>query len=114
ALEHSADRAAAFGFPGVSVDGMDVVATHRTVTAAVDRARSGEGPTLVVAACYRFEGHHVGDPENYRDAEEAAAWHARDPIATFRARLLAAGILDDAAADRIGAEETARVAAAVD
>ena len=114
ALDHTADRAAAFGFPGVTVDGMDVVATHEAVRTAVDRARSGEGPTLLVARCYRFDGHHVGDLENYRADDEAAAWHARDPIATFRARLVAAAILDEAIADRIVAEEEALVAAAVE
>ena len=46
--------------------------------------RAGEGPTLVVADCYRFDGHHVGDPENYREPDEAARWQARDPIAAFR------------------------------
>ncbi len=114
ALEHVADRAAAFGFSGVSVDGMDVVATYEVVRAAADRARAGDGPTLVVATCYRFGGHHVGDPENYRAADEAAAWHARDPIATFRARLVEAAVLDQPTADRIVAEETALVAAAVE
>ena len=114
ALARTADRALAFGFPGVSVDGMDVLATYEAVRTAADRARAGEGPTLVVAACYRFDGHHVGDPENYRSEDEAAAWHARDPIATFRARLAAAGLLDDSGAERIAVEEEALIAAAVD
>ena len=114
ALEHIADRAAAFGFPGVSVDGMDVVATHRAVADAVERARSGGGPTLVVAACYRFSGHHVGDPEDYRTADEAAAWQARDPLTTFRERLAAAAILDPVAAAAIVDEERRRVAASVE
>ena len=93
---------------------MDVIATYEAVRTAADRARAGDGPTLVVAACYRFDGHHVGDPENYRSDDEAAAWRARDPIATFRARLAAAALLDDAAAERIAAEEDALIAPAVD
>ena len=79
----TADRAVAFGFPGVTSTGW----MSRDVRGGPDggrRARAGEGPTLVVAACYRFDGHHVGDLENYRSEDEAAAWHARDPIATFR------------------------------
>jgi len=114
ALERISDRALAFGFPGVDVDGMDVVATRSVVAAAVERARAGDGPTLVVAACYRFSGHHVGDPEDYRGADEAAEWQARDPVATFRGRLVAAGILTDPDADAIVADEAARVAASVE
>jgi len=114
ALDRIADRAAAFGFPGIDVDGMDVVETHVAVTSAVERARAGDGPTLVVAACYRFSGHHVGDPEDYRSDAEAAAWQARDPVATFRRRLVAAGILTEAAADAIVADETSRIAASVE
>jgi TPP-dependent pyruvate/acetoin dehydrogenase alpha subunit len=114
ALDSIADRAKAFGFPGVEVDGMDVLAVRGVVGEAVARARAGEGPTLVVAHCYRFEGHHVGDLENYRTASDADPWHARDPIPAFRARLVEAGILDEAAADAIAAEEAAAVAASVE
>jgi TPP-dependent pyruvate/acetoin dehydrogenase alpha subunit len=114
ALEQIADRARAFGFPGTSVDGMDVVATRAAVGEAVARARAGEGPTLVVAACYRLSGHHVGDPEDYRAQDEVAAWRARDPIAAFRARLVGGGILDAAAADSIVAEESRLVADSVE
>jgi TPP-dependent pyruvate/acetoin dehydrogenase alpha subunit len=114
ALAHLADRAAAFGFPGVGVDGMDVVATYATVSGAVQRARTGGGPTLVVASCHRFEGHHVGDAEDYRDSEEDAAWSERDPIPAFRRRLVGEGILTDAAAEAIAAAESRRVAAAIE
>ena len=114
ALDSLTDRAAAFGFPGVSVDGMDVVATRAVVADAVERARRGDGPTLVVAHCYRFEGHHVGDPEDYRDAADGVPWRERDPIATFRARLVAAGIVTESGADAITEEARARVAASVD
>ena len=114
ALEELADRAGAFGFPGTTVDGMDVVATREAVEEAVARARAGHGPTLVVASCYRFSGHHVGDPEDYRDQAEVAAWRARDPIAAFRARLVDGGILAEGAADSIVAEESSLVAASVE
>jgi TPP-dependent pyruvate/acetoin dehydrogenase alpha subunit len=114
ALDAISDRAKAFGFPGVDVDGMDVLAVRQAVGEAVARARAGEGPTLVVAHCYRFDGHHVGDLENYRTDADGQSWHDRDPIPAFRARLLEAGVLDQAAADAIAAEEAARVTSAVD
>ncbi len=114
ALDRLSDRADAFGFPGVTTDGMDVIATYQTVATAVARARSGEGPTLVVADCYRFAGHHVGDPENYRGPDEAAAWQARDPLAAFRDRLIAAGLLGEAEAEEIVAAESRLVEAAVE
>ncbi len=114
ALTNLSDRALAFGFPGVNVDGMDAVATYQTVTTAVERARGGEGPTFVVAACHRFEGHSVGDAQEYRDRDEDAAWRERDPVAALRRRLVAAGTLTDAAADEIVAEESRRIAAAIE
>jgi TPP-dependent pyruvate/acetoin dehydrogenase alpha subunit len=113
-LEHLADRAAAFGFPGVTTDGMDAVATYRSVTTAVARARAGEGPTLVVADCYRFDGHHVGDTEVYRTPDEAAEWRDRDPLLQLRGRLIAAGWLSQGDATAIEAAAVRRVADAVD
>jgi TPP-dependent pyruvate/acetoin dehydrogenase alpha subunit len=114
ALDRLADRSAAFGFPGESVDGMDVVATRAAVAGAVERARRGDGPTLIVASCYRFDGHHIGDAEDYRTAADGDPWRERDPIATFRARLAAAGILAESRADAIVTEARARVAGAVE
>src|SRR5579884_3806012 len=86
-------RAAAYGFPGVSFDGMDPLAVYRAVREAVARARRGEGPSLVVAVTYRFLGHHVGDPLNYRDKAEVEQWRARDPIGRFEKVLLAHRLL---------------------
>jgi TPP-dependent pyruvate/acetoin dehydrogenase alpha subunit len=82
-----ADRAAAYGMPGVSVDGMDVEAVHDAATRAVARARGGGGPTLIECKTYRYRGHSRGDPGNYRDAEELGEWTARDPIERLRRRL---------------------------
>ena len=113
ALEHLADRAGAFGFPGVTVDGMDVVATFGVVRDAVARARDGAGPTLIVADCYRFDGHHVGDLERYRTVDDGRVWHERDPIAAFGRRLRAASVLTNAAAAAIQAEAAHRIEAAV-
>ena len=114
ALDQLADRAVGFGFPGVTVDGMDAVATYEVISVAVERARAGQGPTLVVAACHRYEGHSVGDAQDYRDGEEDAAWRERDPVAALRRRLVAAGTLTDQAADGIEAEESRRIAVAID
>jgi len=92
-----AQRAAGFGFPGKTLNGMDVLAVLEGVQAAVERARSGEGPSLVVATCYRSVGHFSGDALKYRDASEANSWRSRDPILNFIDRLVLAGIvsLDD-------------------
>ncbi len=97
-------RATAYGFPGVSCDGMDVFAVYRTVGRAVARARSGDGPSLVVCETYRFMGHHVGDPLNYRDKAEVEQWRTRDPIERFRQVLAARKILPAADADALRAE----------
>ncbi|TMI85330.1 MAG: thiamine pyrophosphate-dependent dehydrogenase E1 component subunit alpha [Bacillati bacterium ANGP1] len=88
-------RAKAYGFPGVSCDGMDVMAVYRTVADAVARARAGEGPSLVVCVTYRYFGHHVGDPLNYRDKAEVDAWKTKDPIDRFQADRLAAAVTQE-------------------
>ena len=85
-----ATRAAAYGIPGVAVDGNDVLAMWTAVKEAVDRARRGDGPTLIEAKTYRTVGHHEGDPVTgaYRSQAEVDAWAARCPVTTFRARLV--------------------------
>ncbi len=81
-------RAAGYGFPGVIVDGNDVVAVYAATQTAVARARAGEGPTFIEGKTYRYRGHYEGDPMIYRPSGEMEAWQARDPIAGFRQRLL--------------------------
>jgi pyruvate dehydrogenase E1 component alpha subunit len=82
-------RAAAYKMPGVEVDGSDVTAVYETAKEAINRARSGEGPTLIEAKTYRFVGHHEGDPRTgYRTGEEVEEWKSRDPIKTLREKLL--------------------------
>ena len=78
-----ASRGAAYGLPGISVDGQDVFAVRAVAQDAVDRARSGQGPTLIEAKTYRYVGHHEGDPPTgaYRTAEEVERWKQRDPLA---------------------------------
>lgn len=89
-----ADRAPAYGMPGVIVDGNDVEAVFEAVTEARRRGLGGGGPTLVEAKTYRFRGHFEGLPE-WRPAEEVEAWKRRDPVALTRERLLAAGGLTE-------------------
>lgn len=88
-------RATAYGFPGVDVDGMDVLAVQDAVSIATARARAGEGPSLVVAHCFRFEGHFSGDRMLYRDEQELATWRERDPIELLRTRLLAQSLVSE-------------------
>jgi 2-oxoisovalerate dehydrogenase E1 component alpha subunit len=81
-------RANGFGFPGVRVDGNDVLATYAVTRSALDNARAGQGPTLIEAYTYRMGAHTTSDdPTRYRIASEVEAWQAKDPIARFRAFL---------------------------
>ncbi|ONH27995.1 thiamine pyrophosphate-dependent dehydrogenase E1 component subunit alpha [Pseudofrankia asymbiotica] len=115
AVTDIADRAAGYGIPGEIVDGQDVVAVHEVVTRAVERARRGEGPTLVEAKTYRYDNHAFGlHIENYRTTEEREQWLRRDPIPLLRDRLVADGVLSDDAAKTVEDEARAEVAAAVD
>jgi TPP-dependent pyruvate/acetoin dehydrogenase alpha subunit len=95
-VEDIADRAQAHGMPGAVVDGQDVEAMHKAVTAAVRRARAGDGPTLIEAKTYRFRGHSRTDPGRYRPAGELERWKQRDPIGLLGAALAAAGALSEA------------------
>lgn len=90
-------RAVGYGMPGVRVDGNDVLACYAVTAAALERARRGEGPTLIEAITYRMEAHTTADdPTRYRRAEEVEPWRARDPIDRVERYLRAAGALDDA------------------
>lgn len=90
-----ADRAAAYGMPGVVVDGMDVAAVYETAAEAIARARAGEGPSLLECRTYRFAGHTVADdPKAYRSEDEERQWKSRDPIQKFRDDILLLGDID--------------------
>lgn len=108
-----ATRAAGYGIPGVTVDGMDVEAVERAARQLVARARRGEGPSYLIATTYRFVGHHAGDPLNYRPKDEAEQWRARDPIRLLGERLVARGITTATALAAIDAEVVARIDDAV-
>jgi acetoin:2,6-dichlorophenolindophenol oxidoreductase subunit alpha len=91
-----ADRATAYGIPGVTADGNQVDEVQQMVTEAVERARAGDGPTLVEAVTYRWKGHSKSDQNRYRTREEIEEWKQRDPIARFEAAVTEAGSLDEA------------------
>ncbi|WP_067473779.1 thiamine pyrophosphate-dependent dehydrogenase E1 component subunit alpha [Nocardia amamiensis] len=91
-----ADRAAAYGIPGISVDGNDVQAVADAVAEAVARARAGDGPTLIEAVTYRYKGHSKSDQNLYRTREEIDEWRGKDPITRFEQTVLDAGTLTEA------------------
>ena len=101
------------GVPGMRCDGMDVLDTHAVLAEAVEQVRAERRPLLVEAVTYRFRGHSMADPEQYRTKEEVALWRERDPIATFGVRLLGEGVLEQAELERLDADAVAAVDAAV-
>jgi 2-oxoisovalerate dehydrogenase E1 component alpha subunit len=95
-ITNVADRAVAYGFPGVIVDGTDVLAVYQVVREAAERARRGDGPTLIEAKVYRYQPHTSDDDDRqYRSQDEVKAWRSRDPLVLFEARLREVGALDD-------------------
>ncbi|MER3397876.1 MAG: 2-oxoisovalerate dehydrogenase [Chloroflexota bacterium] len=115
ACDNVADRAPAYRMAGVVVDGMDPIATYAVVKAAVDRARSGGGPSLIEAKCYRFTPHSSADDDRtYRSREEVEAWRRRDPIVLFKKYLMASGLLDEELDRQIHAQALAEVDEATD
>lgn len=107
----AADRASAYGLEPIVVDGNDPNAVYATARAALDRARAGDGPSLIEALTYRHGGHSRADPGKYRPDDEVKAWLARDPVPRYRAQLLGAGV-DESVLEGIETETRARVAAA--
>jgi pyruvate dehydrogenase E1 component alpha subunit len=95
AIENISERAAAYGIPGVTVDGNDLDRVHEAVSSAVTRARAGEGPTLVEALTYRWKGHSKSDKNLYRTKEEIAEWRSKDPILRFEAQVKESGVLSE-------------------
>jgi pyruvate dehydrogenase E1 component alpha subunit len=97
----------------VRVDGFDVLAVYRKAVKAVERARRGKGPTLLVTESYRFEGHYAGEPEVYRTREEVQEYRRKDPIPRFRKQLIAENIAEGDELDGIDAEIQDEIAEAV-
>jgi Pyruvate/2-oxoglutarate dehydrogenase complex, dehydrogenase (E1) component, eukaryotic type, alpha subunit len=101
-------RASGFGFPGVRVDGNDVLAVRAVTQWALERARSGAGPVLIEAFTYRMGAHTTSDdPTKYRSADEVTEWKAKDPIDRLRTYLLAKALIDDAWLEQVAAEGAA-------
>jgi pyruvate dehydrogenase E1 component alpha subunit len=113
ALVEVYQRVAAYGIPAEQVDGMDVLAVNSAVARLTERVRAGDGPAFIEATCYRFRGHSMADAEFYRPKEEVDRWRHLDPIAQFRQKLVAAGDITDADAERMQAEADAIAAEAV-
>lgn len=109
-IDRIAIRADSYGMPGVTVNGNDPDEMYGAAKIAIERARAGEGPTLIEAMTFRFNGHLIGDAAGYIPKEEMAAAKAKDPVPLLRARLIADGIATE---DSIGAIEAA-IAAEID
>jgi len=118
AVDHVSDRAAAYNMPGMLVDGQDVVAMYEATSAAVARARAGEGPTLIEGLTYRFEEHSLGLGRvargAYRDEAEIAEWRKRDPLDILEKTLITQGIATREECDAINAETVKEVEEATD
>jgi len=94
----AADRARAYGLEPIIVDGQDADAVYRAALAAYDKARAGDGPSMIECKTYRYSGHSRADPAKYRKEGELEKWKERDPIKIYRERLKQFGISDDAIA----------------
>ncbi|MBM4419589.1 MAG: thiamine pyrophosphate-dependent dehydrogenase E1 component subunit alpha [Chloroflexi bacterium] len=114
AIENIADRAQGYGMPGVVVDGQDCLAVYEVARVAVQRARRGEGPTLIECKTYRYHGHASSDdPRRYRTAEEEQYYRDRDCIKRFREQVTGRGLLSAAELDQIDARNSALIDEAI-
>lgn len=107
------DRGTAYGIPGVTVDGNDVLAVHEAMRAAIDRAHRGDGPTLLECMTYRITGHSRRDPCNYQPEEERKHALENEPVRRYRSYLLAQGLASDEDFSRISSEIEAEIESAV-
>jgi pyruvate dehydrogenase E1 component alpha subunit len=112
-VPHIADRAAAYGIPGLTVDGNDVLAVHEAATDAVARARDAKGPTLLELETYRITGHSRRDPCLYQPEEERKRALANEPIGRFAKQLLAKGLADQKSLDEVLQKVKAEIEVAV-
>jgi TPP-dependent pyruvate/acetoin dehydrogenase alpha subunit len=113
AIEHIADRAAAYGIRGETVDGNDVLAVFSAANKAIEFARSGDGPTLLECETYRYKGHSRFEPAKYRPDGELEAWKLKDPIIRFRSKLIEQNILSESEADALRGDVASMVQSAV-
>lgn len=95
-VERVSERSKAYDIPGYSIDGNDVIEVFNTVSDAVKRARKGNGPSLIECKTYRWLGHYLGDPENYRSKEEVENWKIKkDPIKVYKMKLIKEGVVEE-------------------
>jgi acetoin:2,6-dichlorophenolindophenol oxidoreductase subunit alpha len=113
-VKDMAVRAKAYDIPGIVVDGNDVFAVYKAVETAVERARKGEGPSIVECKTYRHRGHYEGDPQVYKPAEEIDAWKKRDPIIRLRSEILESGLAEASEVDAIESGVKAEIELAVE
>ena len=113
AIPKISDRAAAYGMPGKTVDGNDLMAVYEAVREAVERARAGQGPSLIENVTYRWRGHSKSDANRYRTQEEVEAWKEKCPIERFRQQLIEQGVFTEQETDRIEQQAYAAIDAAV-
>lgn len=107
-----ADMTANYRIPSVQVDGMNVFAVREAAVDAIDRARSGGGPSLIEAMTYRYGGQYEGDTQTYKPPAEVVLWQGRDPLLRFRMIVAERHLLEDAQLDDVDSEAAAEVAAA--
>ncbi|HEX3736150.1 MAG TPA: pyruvate dehydrogenase (acetyl-transferring) E1 component subunit alpha [Solirubrobacterales bacterium] len=107
-------KAEGYGVPGTRIDGMDVIAVREAVGEGLRAAREEERPTLIEVVTYRYRGHSAADPEVYREREEVEEWRGRDPIETFAARCVEAGVLGEREVSQVREAAEATVLAAVE
>ncbi|RLI22644.1 pyruvate dehydrogenase (acetyl-transferring) E1 component subunit alpha [Candidatus Bathyarchaeota archaeon] len=112
-IENIAERASAYGIPGVTVDGNDVLAVYEAAEKAVERAKRGEGPTLIECKTYRHKGHSRMDPATYRPKEEVEFWLKKDPIPRFRNKLSEMNVLSEEELREIETEVSRKIEEAV-
>lgn len=103
-----------YGVTRERVDGMDVEAVYETASAAIERARNGDGPSIIECVAYRFEGHHEGDSEFYRDEDELAEWREKDPVRTYPEKLIDEGVLGEDEYDELEADVEREIQSAIE
>lgn len=109
-----AQKAQAYGFPGITVDGNDVVAVYRVASEAIAHARKGNGPTLIECKTYRWYGHSEIDPAKYRDPEEVERWKANDPILNMEKYLMRKGLFSEEYKQKVAAEFSKELGVAIE
>ncbi|MGL6293261.1 thiamine pyrophosphate-dependent dehydrogenase E1 component subunit alpha [Eubacterium aggregans] len=113
-IENIADRAVAYGIPGMTIDGNYAIEVYEATKKALEYARSGEGPFLIESKTYRYNGHSKSDSQVYRSKEEVDEWRAYDPISNMRTYLLESGTIEESALDQMEEKSQASIDAALE